>query len=487
MRINLPVFLMALTVAGCSNASDQKPVTMNVIGNVIGTKLALSDPDKGPISGESALMLGATAQGLVAFGADGQIEPALAERWIMTDDGLSIIFRIRRAEWADGRPVTSAEVASRLRSVIAPSSRNPLKPLLSGVDRVISMTGQVVEIRLKGPQPDFLQLLAQPELAIFSATPSRGSGPYRVHSVRNGITRLRPVSDALEPATAKEVARDDIRVRSEAASMGIARFLSRDAALVTGGSFADLALVRAARPPSSQFQLDPAYGLFGLAVAADSKALAAVDVRRALAMAINRERIVQLFGVSKWKPVLSLLPVQLDSAAPPAALAWVQLPLTERIERARNAIAAHPGLPEIRVSLPEGASARLLFAALADDWRRIGVRARRVGPRAPADLRLIDEVAPQSSAIWYLARVSCVRKMPCSQPGEAALAAIGMATTQEDRSAAIAEADAAFASNQPYLPIALPLRWSLVDPQLTGWRPSAFAIHPLRHLRPSSR
>ncbi len=483
MRTNLLLFALAMAVTGCSNAGDKQPVTMSVIG----TKLKLADPNRGAISRETALMLGATAQGLVAFDADGQIEPALAERWIMTDDGLSVIFRIRRAEWADGRPVTSAEVAARLRSVIAPSSRNPLRPLLSGIDRITGMTGQVIEIRLKVPQPNFLQLLAQPELAIFAASPLLGSGPYRIHSMRNGVTRLRPVIDVTELPPANDTERDDVRLRSERASIGIARFSAREIALVTGGSFADLALVRAARPASSQFQLDPAYGLFGLAVAADSKAMSNVDIRRALAMAINRDRIVQLFGVSKWKPVLSLLPAQLDSAAPPAALAWVQLALSDRIARARGYVAAHPDLPAIRVALPEGASSRLLFAALADDWRRIGIRARLVRPDEPADLRLIDEVAPQSSALWYLARVSCARKMPCSQPGEAALNAVGSATTQDDRAAAIAEADAAFASNQPYIPIALPLRWSLVAPQLTGWRASAFAIHPLQHLRPAQQ
>ncbi len=482
-RTHLMLIPAVLAAASCSSAGDKQAITMTVIG----TKLTLSDPNRGPISRESALMLGATAQGLVAFDADGQIEPALAERWIMTDDGLSVIFRIRRTKWSDGRPVTSADVAARLRSVMAPSSRNALRPLLSGVDRILGMTGQVIEIRLKAPQPDFLQILAQPELALFKTSPLLGSGPYRIHSMRNGVTRLRPFADeSSQPAQAVEE-RNDIRVRSEPASLGIARFTAREAALVTGGSFADLALVRAARPASSQFQLDPAYGLFGLAVASDSKALSDVTIRRALAMSINRDRIVQLFVVSKWQPVLSLLPAQLDSAAPPAALAWVQDSLKERVVRARGYVAAHPGLPDILVAMPEGASSRLLFAALADDWRRIGVKARLVAPNAPADLRLIDDVAPQSSALWYLARVSCARKMPCSAPGEAALNAIGSATTQEERATAIAEADAAFASNQPYLPIALPLRWSLVGPQLTGWRASAFAIHPLQHLRPPQR
>ena len=477
------LLLAGLTLGSCSRASDKQPITMSLIGS----KLQLSNPDRGPIGSEAALMLGETAQGLVAFDADGQIEPALAERWIMTDDGMSVIFRIRRTRWADGRPVTSAEVAARLRAIAAPASRNVLKPLLPGVDRIISMTGQVIEIRLKVPQPDFLQLMAQPELAVFKTSPANGTGPYQIHSVRKGVTRLRLIPDVGETPTVGDQERSDVRVRSEKASLGIARFAAREIALVTGGGFADLALARAASVASSRFKLDPAYGLFGLAVDVDSKALADVNIRHALAMAINRDRIVQLFGVSNWKPVLSILPAQLDSSAPPAALEWVELPATARIARARGYVNGHPGLPEIRVSLPIGASSRLLFAALADDWRRIGIRTTLVGPKDPADLRLIDEVAPQSSALWYLSRVSCAHHMPCSQPGETALKAIVSATTLADHAAAIAETDAAFASNQPYIPIALPLRWSLVGPQLTGWRASAFAIHPLRHFRVAQR
>lgn len=483
--VRIPALLISATLmlGSCSSASDKQPITMSVIGS----KLQLADPNQGPIASEAALMLGATAQGLVAFDAEGQIEPALAERWIMTDDGMSVIFRIRRTQWADGKPVTSAEVAERLRAIAAPASRNVLKPLLPSVDRIISMTGQVIEIRLKVQQPDFLQLMAQPEMAVFRSKPALGTGPYVIHSTRDGVTRLRLIPALGEVPTAAEQERSDVRVRSEPASKAIARFAAREIALVTGGRFADLALVRAARPASSQFQLDPAYGLFGLAVDADSRALADVNIRRAMAMAIDRNRIVHLFGVSNWKPVESLLPNQLDSSAPPAALEWVQLDRRGRLARARSYVAGHPNLPEIRVSLPLGASSRLLFAALADDWRQIGVRARLVGPGDPADLRLIDEVAPQSSALWYLSRVSCMHHMPCSAVGETALKAITTAVTQQEHSAAIAETDADFASNQPYIPIALPLRWSLVGPQLTGWRDSAFAIHPLRHFRASPR
>lgn len=466
-------------LAACSSQDAESPIALSVIN---GGPPALASPDRAPLLPASALLLSATAQGLVTFDAEGQVEPGLAERWIVTDDGRSYIFRIRRTNWSDGRPVTANEVAARIRAAMASGSRNSSRPLLSAVASVTGMTGQVVEIRLRSPQPDFLQLLAQPELAMFRETPARGTGPYRIHSVRDGVTRLRPVLPDGQMAPPGESQRDDIRIRSEPAARAVARFAGRDVALVVNGRFNELALARAARPPASQFQVDPAYGVFGLAAMRGSTALDDVEVRRALAMAIDRDRIVQLFGVNRWRPALSLLPARMDSAVPPAALEWVQLELPARRARAR-AYVAGKDVPELRVALPAGEGARLLFAALADDWRQIGITARAVGLREPADLRLIDDVAPQSSAIWYLARIGCSRGLICVPKGEVALQGALDAATAEARASGIAEADAEFASAQTFIPIALPLRWSLVAPQLTGWRPSAFAIHPLRRLR----
>ncbi|WP_202979949.1 hypothetical protein, partial [Xylella fastidiosa] len=40
-----------------------------------------------------------------------------------------------------------------------------------------------------------------------------------------------------------------------------------------------------------------------------------------------------------------------------------------------------------------------------------------------ADLSLIDEVAAYDSALWYLGRIGCARKIHCSPEGEAALQA----------------------------------------------------------------
>ena len=109
---------VAPTLGGCDRRSDAGPVVVSAIGGAP----RLADPSIGRLGTPSRLLLDSTAQGLVRFDAAGQIEPGLAERWIVIDGGMSYIFRLRDAEWSDGRPVTAPEVVTVLRRQIAPRS-----------------------------------------------------------------------------------------------------------------------------------------------------------------------------------------------------------------------------------------------------------------------------------------------------------------------------------------------------------------------------
>src|SRR6185312_5644959 len=121
-----------LLLVGCDQRSDAGPVVVSAIGG----NIALADPARGALDHGNRLLLDATAQGLVRFDAAGQIEPGLAERWIVIDHGMSYLFRLRDAEWSDGDKVTSDEVVAALRRQIAPGSRNALLPFLSAIDQI---------------------------------------------------------------------------------------------------------------------------------------------------------------------------------------------------------------------------------------------------------------------------------------------------------------------------------------------------------------
>src|SRR3546814_6601201 len=76
----------------------------------------------------------------------------LADRWTVTTDGRSYIFRLREAKWANGRKVTAEDVAEILRDYLAPASRHVLKDDFPEVDTIKAMTDAVIEIRLSVPQ-----------------------------------------------------------------------------------------------------------------------------------------------------------------------------------------------------------------------------------------------------------------------------------------------------------------------------------------------
>lgn len=478
--------LLALSLAGCSGPAGRRSDDTAVVVSAIGGPAAFADPSAGPLDAPERALLGATMQGLVRFDAGGQIEPGLAERWIVIDDGRSYIFRLREAYWADGEPVTAAQVVRVLRRAAAPGSRNALAPFLAVIEEIVEMTPAVIEVRLKRPRPDLLKLFAQPELALFRSPAEIGSGPFTVVGARKGQgLLLQPAADPeVEPAV-RVKPEQMVRLRGERAALAVARFRAGASDLVMGGTFADWPLLPVAGLSQQNIRLDPAIGLFGLAVARREGFLAEAANRAAVAMAIEPAAVTGAV-LPEWTPADTLLPSQLDSAAPPARAPWAGQPMAERIAtaRARVLIWQRTGdTPEapvrLRIALPAGPGATLVWGQVALALRRIGIVAERVAMDAPADLRLVDAVAPYDSGRWFLA-TAC---LACSPPVRALIDAARDAPDLAQRSQRIAEADAALAADAAFLPLAGPLRWSIVAMRLGAWQRNSRAWHPLNHVR----
>src|SRR5688572_7686746 len=161
----------ALFLAGCEE-TESGPIAVSAIGG----RPELVNPNLQPLDPPSAFLVEAVAQGLVRFDAAGEIEPALAQRWTVSNDGLHYVFRLERTRWPNGAPVTAEQVVQRLRAAGSGPSRNALKPILGAIDDIEPMIVEVLEISLRTPRPNFLQLLAQPEMAIIRG--GQGSGPF---------------------------------------------------------------------------------------------------------------------------------------------------------------------------------------------------------------------------------------------------------------------------------------------------------------------
>lgn len=482
----LPMVLAALlttvALAGCQD-SQVGPVVVSVIG----AQKDLVEPLKNSLSPPSKLILEATAQGLVAFDESGGIVPALAQRWIVEDEGRSYIFRLRRARWPDGSRIDAKEVAELLKSRIrANLSLDPLGDL-DVVAEVVPMTGEVIEVRLAAARPTFLQLLAQPQMAILSR--DGGTGPYRKEK-RGAAWFLKPVEDPMavhDGDTPPEVPSWQNRVlRAERAAKAIARFRFGLSQLVLGGRFTDLPLLAKSGVDKNAVHVDPVQGLFGLAITGDGTFLDDQSVREALSMAIEREKLPAAFALGGWGITDAILPQQLDLPGQPSTPRWHDMAMDDRRSAAADAITrwrtAHGTPPVLRIALPEGAGAKVMFGLIASDLGRIGVAARQVRLDEDADLRLIDEVAAYDSAVWYLGRISCARKVHCDPAAEAKLNEVGLATAEDARIASLGEAEALVTAHAGYIPLAAPVRWSLAARLLNGFTSSPRARHPLNHL-----
>ncbi len=453
--------LLALLVGACDTPPGSEPLTLSLIGDA-------------PASLKRAL-----TQGLVSFAPDGNVEPALAERWIITDGGLSYIFRIRDSVWSNGKPVRAPDVAAILKRAVAASPG-----LFSSVDSIVPMTGRIIEIRLKQPQPEFLSLMALPELGI--GLKGSGTGPYFVHSRKNEVTRLRLierknlVAQPDEPADAK-----DVRVRTEAAPLAIARYASGGSAYVAGGTAANLPYALAARLPADQLKVEAVRGLFGLAVTRADGPLKNRNLRLALSLALDRSAMTARFGGIDWPEATTTLPDQAGSGPAPATLEGFELSFQERLAKARTL--AGKDAKTVRIFLPQGPGMRVMLASLATNWRPLNVTVVAASRRDMSDLYLIDEVAPIASPYWYIDRLGCKQMSPCEEGTDALLRRALATETTDDRNALFRQADSAIASAQYFIPIARPLRWSLVRGTVSGWKASPIALHPWHRLALTAR
>ena len=446
---------------------------------VIGDPPTFADPATAPLSPGQSVLLASVAQGLVRFDARGQIEPGLAERWNVSDDGLSYVFRLASREWPNGGRVTAEQVARLLRRTIGQRSKNPLKDTLGGVDEIVAMTDRVIEIRLKAPRPNLLQLLAQPEFAIVRN--GQGSGPFSLadDDGDHGTLRLsHRVGDPDEGTERKE--RVDLQALS--APDAIRAFGAGSVDLVLGGSFADLPYARRAKLPRGALQFDPASGLFGLVPARADGPLANPEVRRLLAQAIDRDALMASLNVPGLSGRATILQTGLDDVPQPVTPVWLATPLGERrpelIERA-DRLFADAERRTLRIALPEGPGAALLLRRLANDWGLLGIQVERARNKASADLILVDEVAPSTSPAWFARRFRCGQVPICDPESTELLDAARLAPVAAQRAAFFAEATRRMDELQLFIPLAAPIRWSLLSGRVQGFAGNRFARHTL--------
>jgi oligopeptide transport system substrate-binding protein len=72
-------------------------------------------------------------EGLVAWSADGQITPGMAESWDISDDGKVYTFHLRDAKWSNGDPFTAEDFVYSFRRAVDPATASDYAPILAPI------------------------------------------------------------------------------------------------------------------------------------------------------------------------------------------------------------------------------------------------------------------------------------------------------------------------------------------------------------------
>jgi oligopeptide transport system substrate-binding protein len=242
----------------------------------------------------------------------------LATGYTVSPDGRTYRFRLRAARWSDGQPLTADDVVFGIERTLDPNLGGPgsfeIGPPTASVLAVKALDPQTVEIDLDGP---FAPLLAVLSMPTYRPVPRHvieawgdawtdpahivTSGAYRVESVAEGTSIVLAKNPFYYGAAGVEIERvvyEDPGAEDEATLL--AQFKSGQLDYVGrlngpfGSAIFELADARADPALAADLHVGPAPTTFYLALDTVSGPTTDVNVRRALAAALDRRALAAI-------------------------------------------------------------------------------------------------------------------------------------------------------------------------------------------------
>ncbi len=162
-------FALAVTACGGGGSGDDT-LTLR---RGISAKVDTLDPHRSSAAWEN-IIIGDMFLGLTQHTADGQVIPAMAESWTTSEDGLVWTFNLRDTTWSDGTPLTAEDFVFALRRIQDPAIASQYSSLLYIIKNaqalneariapeelgVRAIDDRTLEITLEQPAPYLLGLL----------------------------------------------------------------------------------------------------------------------------------------------------------------------------------------------------------------------------------------------------------------------------------------------------------------------------------------
>jgi len=293
---------------------------------------------------------GALFEGLMRYNAAGLPEPGVAESYEISDDGLIYTFRLRQdARWSNGDQLTAHDFVNAWQRTLEPMTASEYayqlhyirgaKPFNEGKTDDFSTVGiralddHTLEVQLESPTTFFLSLCAFTTLLpVHTPTTEKygddwikqehivGNGAFAMDSwLLNNKIRLKknPYYWDQENVTLDTI--DILPINNPNVALNF--YLAGEADLIMDKSLVPTTMVEELRK-RPDFHVAPFLGNYFLRFNVNKKPFDDPRVRKALAMAINRQTITERVTRLGEKPADSLTPPGTAGYEPPEGLPY---------------------------------------------------------------------------------------------------------------------------------------------------------------------
>lgn len=330
------------------------------------------DPTLTPAASAGEITYGNVLEGLLIINGEGELEPRLASEWVVSEDGLTYRFTLRKSiRFHDNNPFNASVAKYSIDRIIANDSLNPQRILFENIERVDTEGQHLLIIRLNKPDAFLPYSLALPAAVMVHPDTSSNNS---IHPIGTGPFRF--VEWVPERSVVLE---SNDRYWGSKPAIRHAEFVFMQTSVGTESLLAEglidglLGVTRV----TNRFIIRPDYRMIPRNL--ESKMILAINngrppfddvrVRRALAHGVNRVELSALYG-SQFNPEM------IGSHFSPRHPAYVDL--TDRypydLEMARSLL-EEAGIQqghEVRLTLPPTDYGRYGGLIIADDLEAMG-------------------------------------------------------------------------------------------------------------------
>jgi peptide/nickel transport system substrate-binding protein len=366
--------LLATTFSSCSRPAkfDPSAITFLIEANPVNL-----DP-RFATDGQSQRLDGLIFSGLLARDAEMNLHGDLAASWD-TPDPLTYVFHLRpNIKFHDGRALTSADVKSTFEFILNPINKSPKRGGFRMISQIETPDALTVVFRLKEPYASFLVNLIPNAAGIVPASAPAdffrhpvGSGPFKfVSQLQDEDVQLLRNPNYFNGAPAVEFLH--FRIVPDAVVRALE--LRKGSADVEISSLSPDLIPVLLKQPALALSERPGTNLAYLGTNLRDPLLAHKEVRQALAFATDREALIRYLLRGQARVASGILPPNHWAYERQVAQYSLQPDRAEKLldaagfPRRANGVRFHLTL---KTSTEE--QARLIGAALQEQWRKVGV------------------------------------------------------------------------------------------------------------------